>query len=937
MGGLLDAFQDFFEDTWDALTGVVDDLWAAVVAPLAEFIFNALGFEDETVVNAYVAVSSVYGSEAYVNPFHKIPINRVMYETEVYDEIMNIYIAGEHVRIKSYIRKVERYNNMPINTHVVNTINRAGIKAIIEADIGETIELVSARTGMPTTELYIESWLTDNEATHGYTYVNSQKRLIDSSNQTFVLHPSGMWTWDPINLAYDINLLERRFFLEQENALNILAAPASSYAVAHVGGTALNVLAAPVSTYGVLGTVVTVDTAVDNSVPTVDAGGDSLTMDTAIDNTVPTLNLDVYAFTTEEYESTVQELVPQNASASRGWEAIYTVDSDTAEPPIKHWWFYAYEPDPTTYPQLYPTDPVFPADRKQEVLPITPLKVNSQWLLDLDNTAWEESNRSLRRYGIEARKFTNRLKEDPNGNNASITSVFMMFGINIATASSQSEIDYLYVMFADYATIESDLDVTAYLQMKDDITFARLWDDNNTWVGHIWGGGSRDSAEDPHWTLGYTTDRDRIMSLFIAFMDPRFQEYEDLWDLYEIEYAADPLSIATEDAARLVANWQRTYSTRGVSGSSNMYPADLDFIAQYLEELVDTIEAELSASTTTYNISHDDYNLTIGYASVATTVLAGDIGDGTVGNVEKQVVATDYQLYLRKQTAINEITEIRVLDLTAFTYIRKDASNVYMAAMDFVGSDSGGLNVRNNMVIPVTYGYLLDLGIIRRKEALYRALQFNMYFIDVTELRYYETAAFANFIGIVLKVVAVVVLVISLGSASTSAQALWTAAKFYGTKIIAEYAIQQILLSNPNSKFAQVLAFGVALYAASAGGEFNIGINIDTALETINAVNQVTTVYTQIQSEKLIQESIEFVENAKERDERLQQAIDNYDFGSASLLDYIKETITMKYTTSESFYNEKLTRSLVDQAIDMDQFVDMEKFLDLDQIKNETI
>jgi len=77
----------------------------------------------------------------------------------------------------------------------------------------------------------------------------------------------------------------------------------------------------------------------------------------------------------------------------------------------------------------------------------------------------------------------------------------------------------------------------------------------------------------------------------------------------------------------------------------------------------------------------------------------------------------------------------------------------------------------------------------------------------------------------------------------------------------------------------------------------------------------------------LIQESTEFLENAKDRNERLQQAIDNLDSGNDALLDYIKKTVTMKFTEPSKFYDQHLTRNLVDTALDLDNFTDVEVLL----------
>lgn len=865
MGGIADAVGDFFDDALDAISGVVEDVLNNIVAPIAEAVFNALGFEDETIVNSYVSVSSLYGSESYVNPFHKIPINRVTFGTSVYDEIMNIFISGEHIRIKAMMKKVEGYGITPTSTIQITTIDEAAIKTIIDDIEGEAVTIINVRIGMPEKPQYIQEYLQNNEGTTGYTYDSSLKSLDDGTLHYLI--GDAWYEFDATADAYDLTVMK--------DVTYEIQVP-----------TATNQLAAPASTYGIVGGVVTLDTAVDASEP---AQGD---FDIFMENT----------------ESILQDVVPAQVNPGRQYQVTYTLDSDTSDAPTLYWWFYTLEVEPHTYPTLYPDDPVFPSAEKQVLLPIVPLKLDSTWLIDLDNAEWEQTNRSMRRYGIRAASISNKLIDDPNGNNDDITSVFFMFGVNIAKAVSQSEIDYMYNMFADYASIDPDLTAAGYLQLKSDLLFAKQWRGDSTYNGS----GFRLGLLDLMWEIVAHDDRPRLMDLLAAHVNPIYETYDDL-------YQTDQLA---------ASQFAESFHPR-------LLPQDDDVIGEALDPLIEALQALVNNNTTTYNITQGDFNVTISYGAVLSSLKAGDIGDGTVGNVSKQIVEANFQLFLRKQTAVNEYTEIEVLDFNAFSYIRQNASNTYLAILDFVGSDNEEINVKNNMVIPITYGYLLELGIVRRKELLYRAAQIQLFTIDVTKIRWYETESFQKFFSAVLKVIAIVVLVVSFGSGVNASTALWTAAKFYGTKLIAEYAIQQVLLANPDSAFAQALALGISIYAISATGGFQFESAIDTALEGIAAINQVSTQYTEIKSVELLKETKEFTEDAKEKDERLKQAIANQDIGSASLLEYVKETVTMRFTDPNLFLEKGLTRSLVDQALELDNFLDVQQLLDLEGLNRE--
>jgi hypothetical protein len=905
LGSVLDKIGQFFEDIGDALQGIVEDIWNEIVAPIAEAIFNALGFEDETIINAYVVVSSLYGSDGYVNPFKKIPINRVTYGTEVYDEIMNIFISGEHIRIKAYMRKIDIYGRTPTSTISITTLPDAELKTIIEGIEGESITIVHSEIEMPNRWQYIQAWLQDNESTHGYVY-NSALKSLTSGLTVYYINADDPWTQDVVNNAFDINVLSD---ITQEiwvsNAVNVLAAPASTYEITAGLETAVNTLAAPASTYNVLGGVITVDTAVDNSVPSVSGYSDKITVDTAVDASVP--SADAEDTELDSGTTILQELVPERTAPSRQFQVQYTLDSDTGIPQAKYWWFYELEAQPRTYPQLYPDDPIYPGAEKQIVLPIVPMKQDSVWVQDAGGQEWLEVNRSMRRYGINASQMSNQLKNDPNGNDPDINSIFFMFGIRVSDAASQSEISYLWEMFADYASVNPDLSIAEYVALKEDQAFINNW--LNGRVYHPVTKGN----DQAYWTNSYSSERPRLITLLADYVDGVYADYE-------VQYQIDPVT-----GAEFAENF-----------NFQTLPTDVEVTNARITDLKDAIDAKIQNNQTSYSITEGYYNITVSYGAVDVSIYAGDVGDGTVGNVSKTIEETYYVLTLKKQTNVNEITEVKVYDLTAFSYIRKDGSSVYLAALDFVGSDASGVNVKNNMVIPVTYGYLLELGIVKRKELLYRAAYINMFAVDVTKLRYYETESFLGFLAIALRVVAVVILVLSWGTSINVSTVLWSAAKYYASKLVVEYVMQQIILSNPDSKTAQALAFAFAIVASSlTGADIDWADSLTVALEAINATSQVVTAYTEIKSSELMQDSLEFVETSKEKNARLKQAIENQDIGSDALLDYIKETITMRFTDPSSFYNEKLTRNLVDQALELDDITDVQALLELNNIVHE--
>jgi len=575
-------------------------------------------------------------------------------------------------------------------------------------------------------------------------------------------------------------------------AANLLAAPVNTENSITVMDTAANVLSSPVSTYdassaGALNNpqVLIVDTGIDNVTATPAATYvNKIITNTAIDNssanpistegrrtTVETATDSAAAVATTVELSQLgttpyilQDLIPGLILPTKQYQVMYTVDSDTNVPKNRKWWFYSLEAPPYTYPLLYPDAPIFPSTVKQTVLPILPIKRNNVWLNDspTDQETIDTKN-MMKKYGLDLAELTTTFKDDPAGNGADLHSCFIMFGINIATAASQAEIDYLYNFFSDYVSINPDLNTTQYLALANDIEFVKLWV-----AGRVYHQVTKGNDQ-AYWSLSYKVDETRMLDLFALYLDADYTNYKDAWLL----------------------NNQTDY---GKNWTFQPEPTIDDVIGGKLQTLLDHLQELRKNNQTSYTISQGNYNITVSYGGVSIQNVTGTVGDGTVGSVEKIIETVNYVLKLRKQINATQYTEVTVVDLTGFSYVNNGTTDVYMTAMDFTGTALAN-NVNNNLVIPITYGYMLDLGIVARKEMLYRSAYAIFFAVNVTHLAYYETAAFGRFFGFVLKVIAIVVLVVSFGSAKDVSTLLWAAAKYYGTKLLAEYVIQQILLA----------------------------------------------------------------------------------------------------------------------------------------------
>ena len=956
MGSILSAIEQFVVDVYDAVYDAIDTIWSEIVAPILEEVFSWLGFEDKTVLTSYVVTYSLFGTEGWINPFKKMPINVVTFGTTYYDEIMNIFISGDHIRIKYAMSKTLKLGLEPESSFTNSTIDTAEIATIITAEVGQPITIINANITLPNIYNYCTTYLTENSATTGFLYDSglTSLTLIASPFTTYYLgNTSDTFVFDPVNDTYDINVESAvQYLYKSGNAANVqvipaltqnsrkvastpvnfLANPASTQSSTFTASTSSNVLAAPAATYSVdLGPPITVtvdtaidivaaspsitakytliiDTAIDNTAAVSVIGYDLLTLDTAIDNS-SSLATGVEYSALSASQFILEDLIPIAVVPGKQYEVSYYLDSDSNNVKEVFWWFYVLEPvGSRTHPSLYPTTPVFPPGDKQRVLPILPLKLDAAWLMDSPTDQLTLDTKAImRKYGLNMNEITNSFKDDPDPDAKpdDIHTMFVLFGLDLAKASSQAEYNYLFNFFKDYAATEPDLDPASYLQFADDLAFAELWESGSFY--HPVNKGN----DEPYWSLSYQTDKERIFDLLAFYTNPGYAEAYD-------EYIAG--AYETVD---------------GTGRDLTYYPAPTleNTIAPNLSPLIATMKERRRNNQTSYTISYSKFNITVSYGAINIQTIAGSIGD--VGFLTYEIIPAFYQVKLRKQINTTQYIEVHVYDLTGVTFVEEGANNLYLCKLDFVGSSSSGGNVQHNFIIPITYGYLKEVGVIERKEILYRSLYVQMYGTNVTKLRYYETPEFGNFLGTILKVVAIISLVLTYGQSGDFSKTLWTAAKYYGTKIVAEYVVQQILLANPDSKLAlavsTIITVAVSIYGPGGGGSWSGAAPLAQGLETINAVSSVTSTWAAIQNNRLAAEDAAYNVMQTDRMKILSDAFDKLDPETTPLVDYIQQVLTTTFEGSDTFYDTHLTRSLVDTALDLDSWIDVEKLIQTNQ------
>ena len=902
MSGVLDFVEDVvndflsvIEDVFDVIGDIIEFAWKELVMPILEEVFSWLGFEGKTIVNAFVVINPVYG-RTYTSPFKFAVVNRLKYDTDIVEEIKNIYLTGEHVRLRSYL-KYGIANNLSPDSHLEsNFTNCPAAKTIIETELGETITVESCIIKFPTTTEYCFSYILANTLATTYVYNQSIGAFVSGGN-IYVLSTTDPYQYDIATASYDVSisqLVDHGVVLKSVvNDVPVVPATYSNntnsleiVTIDSIGNTATTVI----PTYSVasgIEHVVTLDTV---SNPTASAPATTygviitsehrVVLDTVSANSVSIVS--AASLKTTKIDSVLQDAIPEQLATRRQYLVQYRLDSD---PALIRYWFYELFTGDNTHPELYANTAGQPVGDTATVLPVAVIKANNVWLNDTPSTPTAVAhNKLLKKFGLSLDKLTEAYKKDAGGGNGQFLSdIFFTFGVPIAEDLSQPVLQYLYNFFLEY--------VTEYAVAQDVVDYTLYVDDVSL--------------------IGNVRKSDYTFKPFGIAILPRYD---------------GPAFSAAQIAA--VARWspafKKIYDNPGCIPERMLdktFCLDNTFWAiHYLDEARSNLFGD-GGSTVNYIIKSANYNMSLSHGPVTLEVISGEIIPGAqVGFIKKEVIPSGYKLILYKQINSGQYTKATIPNLVGFTMVAHSATEVKLAKYDFVGETANNQNIANNLIIPMTYSTLDSLGIIDRKRVITECAYTVIYGVQLTELEWYETPEFLDFFDLVLKVVSVVYVFFTADA--SGAELLWSAVKYYGTKTIVEKVIQEILLANPDSALAQVLAVGLAIVGSSVGGDFNF--DFDGLMTGVHATSQATAVYVDVKQDILKQDFAELTETQEEEQDRLQEAIDNFDIENQGLIDYIKEQVTIRFENPELF----MTRTL--NISPTDEFLDIARALDLD-------
>jgi len=873
LGSIWDAFSDLVADAIDVIGSVVEALWKEIVAPIFEEIMNWLGFEDQTLVNGFVVINRTM-TETWQHPYKQAVISKVTNDTQIRDEIMNVFLTGYQQRIKHYMNYGENtyYYGLPTASFAILSVKESVVKSMIEAEEGYSIVINNLTLSSANEDFHVHQWMQDNlvgaspyRFTGGFNYIT-----VVATGQ---IHYITDIVWDATSMKYDVDTY---YYTEYsygiETAVNSLVTVNDDYDMSYVVSTALLQPLSPSSTYSMDDVsdpqVGIVDTAVHRETPSL-AGESVGIVTTAIVDAIPTVPAGT-GWDHGQVSQTFQDMIDPMPAIGRGYEVTYVPVSDQSTGALRYWSYTLYSGD-TDNPSLYDTTPSVGTDIAK-ILPVVPLKINNVFQEAghgiSPTTKYTTSKTLLKKVNMQMPDLIQGLKDTVLAENTEIKDAFLVFGVDLSIAGSSATNKYLYE-FVNETIVGIGGTWANYLLIKADL------DDING------GTGSQDDMLDKYIGNGWETRE--IPAYVTAWMD-YYQSgpNHDAWSDYY-------------DELRLGLVTRVSKEINSIYGSSKVKML----------------------------VKEDAYNVNFSFQAIEDSIVNGVIG--AVGTYTSSRSATNYKLTLRKQINGTQYGQIIVYLVQGMTVLDLPGNEVQLSKLDFVGSDNGGTNVKDNMLLPMSWGIIKDhFGPIEMKQLIYETMHLNIFGIQVTKLRYYETAAFQDFLKIVVSIVAIVY--IAFTRDVTGAEFLWALATNYASAIAIEYVITQIVLTNPDSKLAIALATTFAIVAAAYTGQ-GVETAIDTALLSINAMSQVSTIYVDVKSDILQDEASDFLKTSAEKQEEL----DNKFAEIQEHQDYInsiKRIIINKFETSDEFYHRTGNVELPEEMLDLDRLLKLDMFFE---------
>ena len=364
--------------------------------------------------------------------------------------------------------------------------------------------------------------------------------------------------------------------------------------------------------------------------------------------------------------------------------------------------------------------------------------------------------------------------------------------------------------------------------------------------------------------------------------------------------AADIINIDVEAILEQVATSESYNDITGtyVVNAVNIYNTDIGSLSylwvlfHFLSGVSNFTKPAYDAATveerfnnrSTYIVKEDQFTVILNYGYFNSRYHTGSIGD--IGFIKseifirpdevdesKNIKLPGSSISLYRQFDIDTYIEFELHGISCIYLLPKDNNRV--DAKEILLSDD--VEIRKSFNIPIDSFIINFLNVYEQEELLNRSLTLVVTAGASQHLEYYQTPAFIKLVDIVLKVIAIVILVVSVGTAGSTSAALIE----IGKQLLIQYALQVTLkLVLESSLPDEVKALAAVLYIY-ASYQLGVGDTASTLIKDIgillNSTGFVLTTYTGIEGDKLREQIEQEKEVYEEYQDKLDQARDMLD------------------------------------------------------------
>jgi len=271
---------------------------------------------------------------------------------------------------------------------------------------------------------------------------------------------------------------------------------------------------------------------------------------------------------------------------------------------------------------------------------------------------------------------------------------------------------------------------------------------------------------------------------------------------------------------------------------------------------------------------------------------------------------------IRAQLSPTTYTEIEVSGLLLTTYILTEGTSVGIKAVELVDPVTGDQAAKDNFIIPISYYILSRMSPWETEQIIYDGIKLIIYAEDSQHLEYYETPGFLSAINIIIKIIAIIILIFSLGKASSLSKALWILAEQLLIQIGLTLALKEILRHglSDEEKLVLLILYTYASVTTGTSGLEQAATFVDKLLLAVNAISTFVQIDTQNKTKELLEEQAEFESLATTKQEEIEAAeewlnndasIDTFNLLNSRVMPILDVT-----STPQEFYTRSLTTNL---------------------------